>query len=385
MTVERLRGAGAIILGKTHLPEFGHKGTTDNRLGPHGERLVTATPWDLTRTAGGSSGGSAAAVAAGLAFLAMGTDIAGSVRIPASCCGVVGLKPSFGMIPRVPSGNAFSIWSSGPLARTAADAALAMSVLAGPDERDRFALPAGDPGAWDLGRVIPPLRIAWIASPTGAPVHPAVADGARAALDRLAGRDIQVVAPARTLLDAAEAGRLKAALIALFRVGALHEMAALTGFADRAGFDALADELSLTFRDFVLPAWDVQLPEYLHAQAALTSFVEDRAAAFFREFEDFDILATPTLAVPPFDKGLGLGPDAVNGRAIDPHVDWVFTWPFNLTGHPAVSVPCGWTDDAPPLPLGLQLVGRRGADGLVLRVAAAVEQQSPWASRRPLL
>jgi Asp-tRNA(Asn)/Glu-tRNA(Gln) amidotransferase A subunit family amidase len=131
LTVARLRKAGAIILGKTNEPEFGHKGTTDNKLFG-----TTPTPWNLERTEGGSSGGSAAAVAAGLAYLALGTDIGGSVRIPASCCGIVGLKPSFGRVPRVPADNAFvTQWYIGPLARTVADTALALRVLAGPDDR----------------------------------------------------------------------------------------------------------------------------------------------------------------------------------------------------------------------------------------------------------
>ena len=122
IAVERLRRAGAILLGKTNLAEFGHKGVTDNLLfGP------TNNPWDVTRIAGGSSGGSAAAVAAGLAYLALGTDIGGSLRIPASCCGVVGHKPSLGRVPRVPAGNLFNIaWTAGPIARTVADVALGL-------------------------------------------------------------------------------------------------------------------------------------------------------------------------------------------------------------------------------------------------------------------
>ena len=125
LTVERLRRAGAIILGKTNLPEFGHKGTTDNLLFG-----ATNNPWDLTRTAGGSSGGSAAVVAAGLAYLALGTDIGGSVRIPASCCGVVGHKPSLGRVPRFPAGNFFNTaWTAGPIARTVADCTLGLQVI----------------------------------------------------------------------------------------------------------------------------------------------------------------------------------------------------------------------------------------------------------------
>jgi Asp-tRNA(Asn)/Glu-tRNA(Gln) amidotransferase A subunit family amidase len=155
LTVSRLRDAGAIILGKTNEPEFGHKGITENKLFG-----TTPTPWHPERTAGGSSGGSAAAVAAGLAYLALGTDIAGSVRIPASCCGIVGLKPSFGRIPRVPGYNTFvTQWYIGPLARTVADTALALRVLAGPDDRDPFALPAMGPEELSLAADLRDVRL----------------------------------------------------------------------------------------------------------------------------------------------------------------------------------------------------------------------------------
>jgi Asp-tRNA(Asn)/Glu-tRNA(Gln) amidotransferase A subunit family amidase len=380
LTVQRLRQAGAIILGKTHLPEFGHKGTTDNRLGPGGARLATATPWDLSRTAGGSSGGSAAAVAAGLAFLALGTDIGGSVRIPASCCGVLGLKPTFGLVPRVPSGNAFTVWTSGVLARSAADGALALRVLAGPDERDRFSLPAPGVGDLDLAAPLPPLTVAWCPNPTDGPVEPIVRASCRAAVERLAGAGVRIVDLGRPLMDATEAYRLAGVLADLFRVSALSEFCAVAGLADRAAFDAAADWLSPSFREFVEPAWDVTLPRYLTCQAELTAFVEERAGPLF---DGIDVLATPTLAVLPFDKELEWGPTTLVGRPFDAHLSWFFTWPFNLSGQPALSLPCAWTEGDRPLPIGLQLIGRRGADGLLLRLAASLETLIP--ARRPPL
>jgi Asp-tRNA(Asn)/Glu-tRNA(Gln) amidotransferase A subunit family amidase len=178
LAVAHLRQAGAIILGKTNEPEFGHKGVTENKLFG-----TTPTPCHSARTAGGSSGGSAAAVAAGMAYLALGTDIAGSVRIPASCCGIVGLKPSFGGIPRVPGYNAFvTQWSIGPLARTVADTALALRVLAGPDDRDPFSLPALSQDDLSLGASLRGLRVIFRPCPTGVPV-----DG-KTAMWELAGR-----------------------------------------------------------------------------------------------------------------------------------------------------------------------------------------------------
>jgi Asp-tRNA(Asn)/Glu-tRNA(Gln) amidotransferase A subunit family amidase len=375
VTVARLRKAGAIILGKTHLPEFGHKGVTDNLLGKGGKRVATATPWDVSKTAGGSSGGSAAAVAAGLAYLALGTDVGGSVRIPASCCGVVGHKPSFGLVPRVPAGNAFTFWLSGPLARTVADAALALSVLAGPDERDRFSLPL--PAAVKNNK---PLRIGWCASPTGTPVEPVVVKKVRATLEKIEGRKVEVVEKEGPILPRRKMSELEAALETLVSVGCVEDLRDEAHLAGLADFKKNEAKLSPTFADFVRPAYMATLREYLAAQAALTAFVEGPWARFFA---DLDVLATPTLSVPPFSKELALGPSRVDGQEIDEDADWNFTWPFNVTNHPAVSIPGGWTDDKPPLPLGLQLIGKRGQDGPLLLLAAALEAAAPWKDRRP--
>ena len=380
LVVERLRKAGAIILGKTHLPEFGHKGTTDNVLGPGGARLVTVNPWDVRRTPGGSSGGSAAAVAAGLAFLAVGTDVAGSVRIPASFCGIVGHKPTFGLIPRVPAGNAFSFWVSGPLARTVADVRLALTVLAGPDERDRSCLLDGPEDADPLRDRVG-LRVAWCRAPAGVTAEQEVEKAALAALDRLtASGRARVVQYQRPLLSARRSMALKGALQTLFRTECLAELLASAGLKGKAEYDKQADKLSPSFRTFVDAAWKLSLQDYLAAEAAVTEFCEEEAGDWF---DGIDLIATPTVAVPAFDKDLEQGPAKIDGRAADPHLDWCFTWLFNLTGHPAVSVPCGWTRDG--LPLGLQLVGRRGEDGLVLWAAAALEKAVPWSGRRPKL
>jgi Asp-tRNA(Asn)/Glu-tRNA(Gln) amidotransferase A subunit family amidase len=367
LTVARLRRAGAIILGKTNEPEFGHKGVTDNALFG-----TTPTPWNRERTAGGSSGGSAAAVAAGMAYLALGTDIAGSVRIPASCCGIVGHKPSFGRIPRVPGYNAFvTQWYIGPLARTVADTALALRVLAGPDDRDPFSLPALGEKDLALAGDLRGLRVAFCPRPTDAPVEPEVAQAAEDAIRLLQKRGMKVVVRKEPLprapLDA---------LMVIFRAVSLAD----AGITDEADFQRKRDLLTKTFAAFVEPGLKLTLGDYLAAQTRLTAFLEQSAPDYWR---DCDVLATPTLAVAPFSAKLPLGPDRVAGEKIDPHVEWAFTWPFNLTGQPAVSIPCGWTKDG--LPLGLQLVGRRGADGLVLSVAAVVEAQAPWSRRRPTL
>jgi aspartyl-tRNA(Asn)/glutamyl-tRNA(Gln) amidotransferase subunit A len=149
------------------------------------------------------------------------------------------------------------------------------------------------------------------------------------------------------------------------------------GVSDDADFRNKRDLLTKTFAAFEEPGLKLTLGDYLSAQASLTEFLEQSAPDFWK---DCDVLATPMLSVPPFSTNLRLGPERVAGLAIDPHIDWAFTWPYNLTGQPAVSIPCGWTKDG--LPLGLQLVGRRGADCLMLPVAATIQALAPGSKRR---
>jgi Asp-tRNA(Asn)/Glu-tRNA(Gln) amidotransferase A subunit family amidase len=365
LTVARLRRAGAIVLGKTNEPEFGHKGVTDTKLVG-----TTPNPWNRDYTAGGSSGGSAAAVAAGMAYLALGTDIAGSVRIPASCCGIVGLKASFGRIPRVPAGNAFvTQWYIGPLARTVADTALALRVLAGPDDRDPFSLPPLGEKELALDGDLRGLRLTFCPRPTGVPAEAEVADAAEKTARLLERRGMKFVLRKEPLPPAP-----LDALRVIFRASSLSD----AGIRDQAEFRKKRALLTDTFAAFVEPGLKLTPRDYLEAQAKVTTFLEQSAPDYWK---DCDVLATPTLAVPPFSTKLPLGPDSIAGEKVDPQVGWAFTWPFNLTGQPAVSIPCGWTREG--LPLGLQLVGRRGADSLILRVAAAVEALAPWSDRRP--
>ncbi len=352
LAVKRLRRAGAIVLGKTNMPEFGHKGTTDNLLFG-----VSRNPWDLQRTPGGSSGGSAAAVASGMAYLSLGTDIAGSVRIPAAFCGVAGHKPSLGRVPRFIPGAPLNLldttWVIGPLARTVRDAALMLQVLAGPDERDPFALPHLEEKELDLDGDLCRLRIAWCPSPTGGPVDPGLARAAENAVRALTARGAQV--------EALEAPCYPpVGLVRSF-------LAAGLAGAFRDVFPQVRGQLSPTFAELVSEVLPLTLDEWQAAQLTASACIE-RTAALFRRY---DLLATPTTATPAFSTEHAWGPDQINGQVIDPRVGWFFTWPFNVTGHPAASVPCGWSEDG--MPYGLQLVGRRRTDGLVLRVAAAIE------------
>ncbi|HKB38357.1 MAG TPA: amidase family protein, partial [Gemmataceae bacterium] len=285
-------------------------------------------------------------------------------------CGIVGLKASFGRIPRVPGYNAFvTQWYIGPLARTVADTALALRVLAGPDDRDPFSLPALGEKDLSLAGDLRGLKLTYCPRPTGVPVETEVAQAAEKTARLLEKRGVKVALHREPLPEAP-----LAALVLIFRAVSLAD----AGIKDEADFRKQRDLLTDTFAAFIEPGLKLTLGDYLTAQEKVTTFLEQSAPDFWK---DRDVLATPTIAVPPFSAKLPLGPDRVAGEKIDPHLGWAFTWPFNLTGQPAVSIPCGWTTDG--LPLGLQLVGRRGADGLILRVAAAIDAQAPWSNRRP--
>lgn len=359
VAVERLKAAGAVILGKTTTPEFGHKGVTESPLFG-----VTGNPWRLERTPGGSSGGAGAAVAAGLGPLALGTDGGGSVRIPASFCGVYGLKPSFGRIPQGPGFPGWETFSaSGPMSRTVRDAALMLDVLAGPDDRDRHSLPGS--GSSYLAGCEEPIRgwsVAWSPDLGYARVDPEVARITEdaAALFEALGCRVETVA---TGWENPEE---------IFAVMVAAEMYAALG--DR--LPEWADRMDPTLVRLLERGRAVTLGEYLGAARGRREFWI-RAQGFLSRF---DLLLTPTVAVLPFSGG-GFGPREIAGQAVSP-LGWMpFTYPFNLTGQPAASVPAGFTAEG--LPVGLHIVGKRHADGAVLRASAAFEAARPWASRRP--
>jgi aspartyl-tRNA(Asn)/glutamyl-tRNA(Gln) amidotransferase subunit A len=358
--VERLKRAGAIVFGKTNTPEFGWKAVTDNLL--FGQ---TPNPWDLDRTAGGSSGGSAAALAAGLGPLSIGTDGAGSIRIPASFCGVVGLKPSFGRVPFYPFSAAESVAHAGPMARTVADTALLLSVIAGPDVRDPNTLPDTDEdfAAAATGES-KGLRVAWSEDLGFARVDPEVRDRFVSAVHRFAddlGCHVEEASPG--FADPYEAlerifhGGIAASLVDYLPEWRDRIDPGLIGVFDRVG---------------TLSAFDLARAGF--ARRA----VWEQSRAFF---ERFDILLTPTMPIPAFT----LGTDSPLDASGEPTriLAWTpFTYPWNLTGHPAISVPCGFTDAG--LPVGLQIVGRRWDDLTVLQAAAAYEHVALWQDRRPV-
>jgi aspartyl-tRNA(Asn)/glutamyl-tRNA(Gln) amidotransferase subunit A len=358
--VERLKAAGGIMVGKTNTPTFGWIGATHNLLFG-----ATRNPWNLERTPGGSSGGASAAVAAGLAPLAIGTDGGGSIRIPASFAGIFGHKPSYARIPTYPVSAAWSVSHIGPMTRTVADAALMMQVCAGPDERDQYSLPAdGADYVRALRGSVKGLRIACAEDLGFADaVDPEVAAACRKAAGAFRGLGCRV----ETVRPAWPSPRQ--CWFDIF-IGGI--AARLAPYRDRkeeidAGLYRLVEDALAWPPTRYVQSWFDRLGWAQHPRAL---------------FEKYDLLLTPTVACPPFPIGLD-NPAEIGGKPVPPYA-WVpFTFPFNMTGQPACSVPAGFTKDG--LPIGLQIVGRRFDDAGVLRAAAAFERARPWAGARPPL
>lgn len=367
VVVERIKAAGAIVIGKTQVPEFGYSGTGQTPLAE-----PTANPWRLDRTSGGSSAGSGAAVATGIGPFSLGSDGGGSVRIPASFCGLCGVKATMGRVPLYPGTKderypGVSSWESlehiGPLTRTVADAALILSVIAGPDDRDRLSLPAADfdwRAAAEGG--IRGMRLAYSPDLGYAAVDPEV----RRIVDRAAQVFEQDLGCTVERADPGWPDPYETFW------GLVINDSDLSGLRKLA--DSLGDRMSPHLVEALRAEWTAE---------QLTSAVMGRKAVYnaaWRFFRTYDLLLTPTLAVPPFEHGIQ-GPANIDGRAVEPFYWLSFTFPFNLTGQPAATVPAGWTADG--LPVGLQIIGRRLDDPAVLRAAAAYEAAAPWRDRWP--
>jgi aspartyl-tRNA(Asn)/glutamyl-tRNA(Gln) amidotransferase subunit A len=367
IAVERLRAAGAIILGKTNVPEFGYSGTGHNAVFE-----TTRNPWNLALTSGGSSAGAAAAVATGVGPLALGSDGGGSVRIPASFCGLYGLKPSFGRIPLYPGARderfpGASGWESiecyGPLTRTVADAALMASVMAGPDMRDRHSLPKGDVDWMEsLKGDLNGVRVAYSRTLGYAPVEPEVIRVVDEAV-KVFARDLGCV------VEEAEPGWKDPAQAFMGVVMAETDLVGMRRMAAELG-----DRMSPHLVDLLRMPWTAE--DFTNAVMGRKALVN----CMWRFMRQYELLLTPTLAVPPFPI-LMQGPDKVAGR-LTRAWSWIpFTFPINLTGQPAASVPAGFTRDG--LPIGLQIVGRHLDDAMVLRASACFEAARPWRDNWP--
>ncbi|MDH3701741.1 MAG: amidase family protein [Alphaproteobacteria bacterium] len=363
VAVARLKQAGAILIGKTTTPEFGHKPLTEAPL--FGK---TRNPWNLECTSGGSSGGAGAAVAAGLGPLAVGTDGGGSVRIPAACCGIVGMKQTLGVVPHDQSPDSFGLMSYiGPMARTVGDAALMLSVMAGPDASDVHSIgrTLGDLAA--AGRAAGDLkgaRIGWRMLLGNEHIDPETAEIFQQALG--------VFEALGATLEARED----------FFENTLPIWGPLTFsiWASRFGDieNKLGDRMSDTLRRWMAEGRQAGAVDVQDAMAVRTSVFRSVQAWF----DDVDLVVMPTLARPAISTDHDLfEPIEVDGQAAGgPRDAWYpYTHPFNLTGHPAITVPCGWTKQG--LPAGLQIVGPWLGDALVLQTAAMFEAAQPWSDK----
>jgi aspartyl-tRNA(Asn)/glutamyl-tRNA(Gln) amidotransferase subunit A len=353
----RLRETGAVLLGKTTMPDYGM--ISSGLSSRHGS---TRNPWDTHRNPGGSSAGAGAAAAAGYGPLHVGTDIGGSIRLPAGWCGVVGFKPSFGRIPVDPPYPGRTL---GPLTRTVADAALLTSVIAAPDRRDHLSLP--------------PTRIPWDSAWTD--TAPADLGGLRIGLMLDAGAGLPVEAATVAAVTAA-ATALHTAGAHVEPVGPVLTREMLDGldrfWRTRSWLDINALPESRRGKVLAFIAQWAQGADGLSGAAVFSGFaqMDAMAVAAHRALDAYDYLLSPVAPIPAIDAGLAAPTD----DPAQPFEHIAFTVPFNMSGQPAISVNCGWTDDG--LPIGLQIVGQRFDDLGVLRVAAAYEQlrpaQRPW-------
>ena len=351
--IARLRRAGAVLIGKTNTPEMGMRPTTENLLfGP------TRNPYDTARTPGGSSGGAAAALVAGIGRLAQGSDGGGSIRIPAACCGVVGHKPTRGLVSGAPS--TYDAWAglatNGPMARTVADCALMLEVMAGPEPGDAYAPPPHD-GAFvaACAEDPAPLRIGvWRDSPMGTLDHEIeeIFDAALALLTHMGHG-----------LDEADDLPL-AALMAPFETIVLGQSAALRQYVPPERFELLEASTRATVTD----GERVGVADYVQAVDA----ARRGTAAVFEAMAPYELVVSPVLtrAALPLD---AFPSDAGRAERWQTSFEWhSYTVVFNVTGQPALSVPCGVT--AGGLPVGLQIAGPPGADALILSLGAALER-----------
>ena len=363
LVVERLKNAGAIILGKTNTPEFAAGGSTFNKVFG-----ITRNPWNPNFNSGGSSGGSAAALAAGLIPLAQGNDLGGSLRIPASFCGVVGFRPSPGRIPWAPGELLWDLLAvEGPMARTVGDIALMLEAMSGPDDRSPISIPEEEKDFLTAVKRpgIKGLRVAWSNDLGLTSVDPEVLEIARSAIRVFNDLGCKVEE------DTPDFQGVKEVALTLrgLRFVSLYQDA-----LDHPRFKSLVNPLVIgnIEQGLKLSIGDVARAERKRSE------LWPKVKSFF---DRHDFLLTPTVPIPPFPAET-IYPKEIGGKPMESYIDWVMlTYAITLMGLPAISVPCGWTKQG--LPVGLQIVGRRLGEAYLLRAAAAFEDAAPWAGRRP--
>lgn len=362
LIVQRLKAAGAIVVGKTNTPEFGAGANTFNAVFG-----ATRNPWNLALTCGGSSGGAAVALATGMGPIAQGSDLGGSLRIPAAFCGVVGFRTTPGLVPAYPRELAWdSLSVYGPMARSVADVALMLSVIAGPDDRAPISYAVDTREFLKAVRApsVKGWRVAWTPDLGGLiPVDVEVARVAQGAtaVFRSLGAKVENASP-----DFRDVNDIVLATRGLSMVA--HHADKLPRWRDQMQQGLV---------------WNIEqglrlTPQEIGRAERLRTELWHRVRTFM---ETRELLILPTVAVPPFLVEQAY-PTAINGRALENYTQWFFlTYGITLTGLPAISVPCGFTRDG--LPVGLQIVGRRRQEAAVLCAAAAFEHAAPWADRIP--
>ncbi|MCX5909736.1 MAG: amidase [Deltaproteobacteria bacterium] len=363
LVVERLKKAGAIILGKTNTPEFAAGGSTFNKVFG-----ITRNPWNPDFNSGGSSGGAAAAIAAGLGPLAEGNDLGGSLRIPASFCGVVGLRPSPGRVPSVPNELCWDLFNlEGPMARTIGDLALMLEVISGPDERSPISLPEEKKGF--LGAVKNPsiqgFRVAWGGNLNLTPVDHEILEITQAAAKMFLRLGCRVEEKAPDFGGVRETALIYRGL----RYVSLYQ-------------DRLEDP---EFKSLVNPLVAGNVEQGLKFSIRDLARAERQRSDLWQRvqafFDKYDLLLTPTVPIPAFPAET-VFPTEINGKPMENYIDWVMlTYAFSMLGLPAISVPCGWTQNG--LPVGLQIVARRHGEAILLKASAAFENAASWTDRRP--
>lgn len=362
VAVERLRKAGAIILGKTNTPHFGHKDMSDNLVAE-----AARNPWKTDRTPGGSSGGAAAAVAAGFGPLALGSDGAGSIRIPAALCGVYGMKPSFGRVPFWPSSDYWAGRSViGPMSRTVRDSALMLSVMAGADRRDPLSIDAApEDYLAACESSLKGLRIAWSPDFGIAPIDPEVRASTEAAVERFREMGCEIIEATPGWDDPGDWHRT------LYRAGITGKF----GQMAKEHPDWIDESMALIME----AGQSITMTDLVQAHTARSKFYDQA-----REFMDqFDMILTPTMPCGawPYDGQPGM----VDGQEIQqvPGGRWPLMFPLNVLGWPGASVPCGFTSEG--LPIGLQIITPWHQDALCISASAAFEAAQPWADKVPVL
>ena len=360
ITVATLQANGAIPIAKSNVPEFAGAHTFNSVFG------VTRNPWNLRKSAGGSSGGSAAALASGMVWLAMGSDLGGSLRIPASYCGIVGMRPSAGRVPRGVGLQPFdTLWVEGPMARTVADVALMLDAQAVQSSHDPLSFPRPGTAFVDAVRnPRTPRRIAFSSDLGIAKVDPEVAEICRAAVLRFSTMEIIVEEAAPDFSGAIDAFQTLRALL----------LATVHG-------ELLKRERARIAPDIV---WNIEkglrlsIDEILAAKRARTALYH-RVANFF---DRYDILACPTVSVPPFPVEQRF-PTEIGDEKLTTYIDWMsFTFVITLTACPAISISCGFTRSG--LPVGLQLIGQSHGDFALLSAAHLLEQELRIAHQLPI-